>query len=134
MMPRLTRPAACVAVALVVNLSAWDLCLAVGGSTEKPDSLDTQVPQGAVLAGDSSAADPSEFGVAPPASEASTVRLYDGDLFGDRGEAPERTPVYRKWWFWSIIGAALVTAAILGAGGEEEATPDLPDFPDPPNR
>jgi hypothetical protein len=123
------RLGACISIALVLNLSIWDFCVALSGSTEKPDSLDAQTPPGAVSTPDSSALE-----ITPPTIETKAIRLYDGDLSDNEGDTNQAAPVYRKWWFWSIIGGALVTAAIIGAGGGEEARPDLPDFPGPPER
>lgn len=129
MMPRLKRAAACMSAILVFNLSVWDACLAFGESAEKPDSLNAQAPPSAVSAPDSSA-----LKMTPPRPETKAVRLYGEDLPDNKGEVNQTAPVYRKWWFWSIAGGALVTAAIIGAGAGEEAGPDLPDFPNPPER
>lgn len=30
--------------------------------------------------------------------------------------APERTPVYKKWWFWTAIGGVVVVGAAVGIG------------------
>lgn len=152
-MPRLMRRVACLSIVLVLNLVVWDLCLAAGAA-EKPDSLNAQMPGEAIPAADSSASrrsagdptatspttagptttDTSALKIAPPAGEASMIRLYDSDLPDSEEGANSTAPIYRKWWFWSVIGGALVTAMIIGAGGEEEAGPDLPGFPGPPER
>lgn len=29
---------------------------------------------------------------------------------------PEHTPIYKKWWLWSIVGAAVVTGVAIGIG------------------
>lgn len=128
-MPRLTRRGALVSVALVLNLSAWDFGAALGGAAEKPDSLGVQAPQDSVSAADSLARE-----IAPPATKPEAVRLYEGDLSDGQGNANRTAPVYRKWWFWSIVGGVLLSAAVIGAGRGDEARPNLPDFPDPPER
>lgn len=140
------RPGAGLCVILVLNVAVWDFCLAAGG---RPGPINTETPGEAVPAADSSAAnqaapnqsasdpavaDPSAPGIVPPAGETGVTRLYDSDLPGSQGGPDLTVPIYRKWWFWSIVGGALVTAMIVGARGEEEAGPDLPNFPGPPER
>jgi hypothetical protein len=54
---------------------------------------------------------------------------------------PRRTPVYKKWWFWTTIGAAVAVAAVaVGVGvalsdNSATFTPSLPAFgPNAPTR
>jgi hypothetical protein len=30
--------------------------------------------------------------------------------------APERTPVYKKWWLWTAVGVAVVAGVAIGVG------------------
>ena len=42
-------------------------------------------------------------------------------------EAPRKTPVYKKWWFWTaIVGAAAVVAVGVGLGVALSSAPSAP--------
>jgi hypothetical protein len=42
---------------------------------------------------------------------------------------PRRTPVYRRWWLWTVVGvvvaAGAVTGGVLGARGASSDFPEL---------
>jgi hypothetical protein len=128
------RPLACLAVALALNLATWDLRPAFGQSGEEPDSLNGPALVDTVSAEETST--PSSPAIQLPAfvPEARPMGLAGEDSRQHDQAAGRKAPLYRKWWFWSIVGSTLVTAAIIGAGGGDEARPDLPDFPDPPEK
>jgi hypothetical protein len=145
MRPRLKRRWAWVAVVLMLNLALWDLCAAAGESDENLDSVDERLPDQApppAPPGPSPANPASDAPkLPPPVGDGSTIRLIDPDLVGDgsaRGDADaagaDRAPVYKRWWFWTIVGGAVATAVVMAAGGGDEARPNLPGFPPPPER
>lgn len=41
----------------------------------------------------------------------------------------ERKPIYKKWWFWTIIGGAAAAVAVGTAIGVSAQKPDLSDVP-----
>lgn len=50
----------------------------------------------------------------------------DRSLLGQRATAqPRRSPVYTRWWFWTAVGAAVATGAILATtSGDTVVLPD----------
>jgi hypothetical protein len=42
---------------------------------------------------------------------------------------PTKPPVYRRWWFWTLIGATVATAAVGAAIGAYSHEPDLTGTP-----
>jgi hypothetical protein len=72
--------------------------------------------------------------VAQPAPSAQAAQPYAGpppaahpmagaDLTSTEPPSPRQTPFYRRWWFWTGVGAAVVagtvTAIVLAGGGSE---------------
>ncbi len=45
--------------------------------------------------------------------EAFRKRLTVPVLVWETAPAPERTPVYKKWWLWTIVGAVVVAAVVV---------------------
>ncbi len=44
--------------------------------------------------------------------------------------APAKTPVYKKWWLWTLVGVAAVGAGVgLGVGLTRSSTPSGTTFP-----
>ena len=39
---------------------------------------------------------------------------------------PRTTPIYKKWWFWTIVGAAVAGGAVGTYFGVRSAKPDIP--------
>ena len=44
--------------------------------------------------------------------------------------APAPTPVYRKWWFWTIIGGAVAAATAVGIGIGASSATQAPPAPE----
>jgi hypothetical protein len=38
---------------------------------------------------------------------------------------PEKTPLYKKWWFWTLVGGAAGLVAVGTAIGVSSREPDL---------
>jgi hypothetical protein len=142
-------------MALVLNLAVGDACL-VAASTAARDEEVREVPPGQPPA-DSAAVAPSAtptatppLGISPPhdfrqrgqgdeaaiLGGAPIVQHTDTDVGAETGAPGEgrKAPIYKRWWFWTAVGGVVATAVLIAAGGKDETTPDLPDFPNPPAR
>ncbi len=55
--------------------------------------------------------------IAPALPQPSVAPVASSTLVASPAAAPERTPVYKRWWFWTGVGAAVaggvVTAIVL---------------------
>jgi tetratricopeptide (TPR) repeat protein len=47
---------------------------------------------------------------------------------GAAPDAPRRVPVYRKWWFWTVIGVAAAGVAVGVGVGVAAQSPDLTGY------
>ena len=125
------------AIALVLNLAAHDVCRAGdsagAGSGAATDS--TRTERGSVQAPIPSAS----------ARETQLVVPGDGDVEtpGRQIEEPEtagkdtgtRTPIYKNKWLWAAgAGVLLATVIAIAAGGGDKSARELPGFPPPPGR
>jgi hypothetical protein len=37
------------------------------------------------------------------------------------------TPVYKKWWFWTAVGAVVIAGVVAGVALSREQTPSCPE-------
>jgi tetratricopeptide (TPR) repeat protein len=62
-----------------------------------------------------------------PAPQVSQPAGVDLSVPASTGEPPASKPIYRKWWFWTGVGAVVVagavTAAVLASGGNSTSVP-----------
>jgi hypothetical protein len=68
-------------------------------------------------------------GATPAARPDDGTPRHFGDAEGDgRGDARERRPWYRRWWFWTLVGAVVAGGAATGVvlGLESGADENLP--------
>lgn len=65
---------------------------------------------------------------APPPSLAHDVVVVPIGAAGDEAPARHRRPIWKRWWFWTIVGAAAITAGVITAaavaGGSNPAVPE----------
>ena len=61
-------------------------------------------PQGAASAANAGPAQPGQPGAAPPAPSAAV----NGQPLGAADEPKKEAPVYKKWWFWVVVGVSAV--------------------------
>jgi hypothetical protein len=156
------RLLALISIGLTLNLTALDTCLLAGGAADAPaEAPDRSTPveppanqpsSGPPSAGqtppDSTAA-ALPMGITPPHDfrqrEGSDQIMITGgapgagsgsqtDAEAGAPEGSSKAPFYRRWWFWTAVGGAIATAVLIGASGGDEAPPNLPDFPNPPER
>jgi len=62
----------------------------------------------------------------PPVASAMVVSAPAPEV----AAAPEPTngrPVYKKWWFWTLVGAAVVGGILVGVAASSGHSPDCPD-------
>jgi tetratricopeptide (TPR) repeat protein len=67
--------------------------------------------------------EPFVFTVAPNAAEISTVHP----------EVERKTPVYKKWWLWTVVVGVAAAGVGAGVGGWYATHPSLPKLPIPTN-
>lgn len=78
-----------------------------------PVSASTQVAPPVTPALPAAAAAVSATLPAPAASAASSLAPQDGQPLATRSEPPS-VPLYRRWWLWTAVAGAAVSAAVLG--------------------
>jgi hypothetical protein len=66
---------------------------------------------------------------APAPAPTSTEPVTAAPVLTAPAPAPEEstsTPVYKKWWFWTIIGAVVVGGVVVGVVAASGGKPDCP--------
>jgi len=141
-------------MALVMNLAAFDpwLLASEGGALDRADGEALEAPAGKAVPPDSlvSPENPAQEAVRAPSAAVPSVTVpsvtapqepFDRLILTDRGvtmtpdtTARKGTPVYKRWWFWTVAASVATAAVVLSVAGAEESRKDLPDFPNPPER
>jgi tetratricopeptide (TPR) repeat protein len=52
----------------------------------------------------------------PPDGTARPMTMQDPVVSPPAPRAPEKVPVYKKWWLWTIVGGVVVAGAAVGLG------------------
>lgn len=126
---RVVRIVSWLAIVLMLNLSAYGLCLAQETPREEVPDLEPH-PDTADTVADSTM---SESRLIEPNRDIFPYSASDDSLMLEAG--PESRAVYREWWLWTVAVVVVATTIILYSGGEgHEEEQDLPDFPEPPER
>jgi len=86
----------------------------------------TSPPTGTVEPGAKVTPSQPEVKPVPPASNTKDSTL----VVGVRASAPSKTPVYKKWWLWTIVGVVVAGAVVGGVVGATHTGPQWSNIAD----